>query len=46
VIEMANEPHVASSTSKKERIQWITSLLLAIIAARSGCSFLRHLASS
>ena len=35
---MADEPQTASST-KKERIKWIASLLLAIVVACSGCSF-------
>jgi hypothetical protein len=36
---MADEPHVAASTKKKERLKWIASLLLAIVVACSGCSF-------
>ena len=36
---MADKPLVASSTTKKERLQWIASLLLAIIVACSGCGF-------
>ena len=36
---MADEPHVVSSTNKKERLKWIASLLLAIVVACSGCSF-------
>jgi hypothetical protein len=36
---MADEPHVASSSTKKERLKWFASLLLAIVVACSGCSF-------
>ena len=36
---MTDEPHMASSTNKKERLKWIASLLLAIVVACSGCSF-------
>jgi hypothetical protein len=36
---MADEPHVVSSTKKKERLKWIASLLLAIVVACSGCGF-------
>ena len=36
---MVDELLVASSTTKKERLKWIASLLLAIVVACSGCSF-------
>ena len=36
---MADEPQVVSSASRKERLKWIASLLLAIMVACSGCVF-------